>query len=227
MSKLILFDIDGTLLDSGGAGIKALNEALEDLSGVREGFSGIDCAGKTDIAIIKEALIKCGLTALNGAIEDFILKYLDHLRLTVHNDRAHTKIGVNRLLQRLSREPDLHLGLLTGNVEPGARIKLERFNLNGFFPTGAFGSDEEDRNLLLPIAVNRFFNTSSVSLDYSDCVVIGDTPRDVTCAETHGARSIAVATGPYSAQALSRTMASLVMEDLSDAGRIMDWIYEL
>jgi phosphoglycolate phosphatase len=227
MPKLILFDIDGTLLDSGGAGIKALNNALEDLSGVRDGFAGIDCAGKTDKAIIKEALSRCGLEPLNGSIEDFILRYVGHLRKTVHNDRAHVKVGVQALLQRLSRESDMSLGLLTGNVEPGARIKLERFYLNGFFPAGAFGSDEEDRNLLLPIAVRRFLNGPRVSFDYSDCVVIGDTPRDVTCAHVHGASSIAVATGPYSVQDLAKTQANLVIDDLSETEKIVDWIAEL
>ncbi len=224
MSKLVLFDIDGTLLDSGGAGIKALEQAMFELAGIRNGFAGIECAGKTDRSIIKEALLKRGQSADEDALGGFIARYVSYLKDTVFNDRGHVKQGVNELLAALSLEPDISVGLLTGNVEPGARIKLERFSLHHHFTVGAFGCDEEDRNKLLPIAVARHKDKHGLHVEYPDCLVIGDTPRDVLCAQVYGARSLAVATGPYSMEQLAPAAADLTLVDLTDTEEIMRWI---
>jgi phosphoglycolate phosphatase-like HAD superfamily hydrolase len=111
-------------------------------------------------------------------------------------------------------------------MEEGARIKLEPYGLNPFFPMGAFGSDHEDRNRLLPFAVKRYQEREGTPIKYEDCLVIGDTPLDVICAQTHGAPSIAVATGPYSVEALQDTGAELVVPDLTDTDGISRWILE-
>ncbi len=225
--KLVVFDIDGTLIDSGGAGMAALNAAMEELTGVSDGFNDIHCAGKTDLQIVREAYVKCGLSLSQDIVGEFFELYVAHLVRTVALKKGSLKPGVNELLLSLVEEPDMHLGLLTGNVQKGARLKLEPYFLNDFFPLGAFGDDSEDRNLLLPIAVRRLSETVSIEVSWSDCVVIGDTPRDVTCAHVHGSRSIAVATGPYSVEDLEEAGADLVVRDLSDAALIGGWLREV
>ena len=119
------------------------------------------------------------------------------------------------------------VGLLTGNFEQGARIKLGAFGLNEYFATGAFGSDNEDRNKLLPIAVERFNILSGRDIDFTDCVIIGDTPRDVMCARPYNAICIAVATGPYAARSLVAAGADVVVEDLSDTDHFLNILYFL
>lgn len=225
--KLVVFDIDGTLIDSGGAGMAALNSAMEELTGVSQGFEGIHCAGKTDLQIVREAYEKRGLPLSAEILEEFLERYVAHLVQTVASRKGSLKPGVTELLMRLVEEPDVYLGLLTGNVQKGARLKLEPYSLNDFFPLGAFGDDSEDRNLLLPIAVRRLSRMAGIAVSWKDCVVIGDTPRDVACARVHGSRSIAVATGPYSVEDLARTEADLIVPDMSHGDMIGAWIREM
>jgi phosphoglycolate phosphatase len=128
------------------------------------------------------------------------------------------------ILETLQELTGVYLALLTGNVEAGARLKLNTFDLNQFFPVGAFGDDSEDRNLLLPFAVKRLLDSQPISVSYEHCVVIGDTPSDVLCAQIHGATSIAVATGTHSLEQLKKTAADLVLSDLSDTDEIVERI---
>ena len=225
-TKFVLFDIDGTLIDSGGAGARALNRALDGLTGIANGFRGIDFAGKTDLQIIQEGLDRLGFQSQNGLFRSLIDRYLQGLRAEVPRSRGHIKPGVQGLLQGLRDREGISIGLLTGNLEEGARIKLDPFGLNTFFPIGAFGSDDPDRNRLLPIAVERFFEREGISVPYRNCIVIGDTPRDVTCAHAHGGRCLAVATGPYTVEELQRTEPDLVLPDLISMDRIISWIEE-
>lgn len=222
--KFILFDVDHTLIDSGRAGFTALNKTLEEAAGIRNGFNGISFAGKTDFQILREAMEKFNLSSDDGLRPGFLNRYLVHLRDAMANQNGHVKPGVYELLERLELEDKFELGLLTGNVEQGARIKLEAFSLNRFFPVGAFGDDGEDRNRLLPIAVERLWQIRGIVVDYANCFVVGDTPRDVECAKAHGAASIAVATGPFPAEALRRTEAELVLNNLCDTDEIMNWL---
>jgi phosphoglycolate phosphatase len=224
ITKFILFDVDHTLIDSGGAGIVALNVTLEDMTGISNGFKGISVAGKTDMQIVREAMEKFALGPDHGMLPSFLDRYLVHLRDAMTKNNGRIKPGVKALLTRLQNQADFRLGLLTGNIEQGARIKLAPFSLNRFFPVGAYGSDGEDRNHLLPIAVERLAQASGVVVDYLHCIVIGDTPRDVQCAEIHGAASIAVATGPYSIEDLKQTGADLVLADLSETDKIVRWM---
>ena len=220
--KLILFDIDGTLLDSGGAGGRALNAAFLELfdfavKTAAEPFAGISMGGKTDTEIIMEALEKHGIEA-DGKMPLFMDSYIRHLKTYIDNPGGRLKPGVKGALNALSLMEGAALGLLTGNIEEGARIKLEPFGLNGYFHLGAFGSDNADRNSLLPIAIGRFNKkqSSAVKLSAEDCIVVGDTPRDVECAKLHGAKSVAVATGGYSSAQLLQTEADHVLEDLGN-----------
>ena len=223
MPKFILFDIDGTLVSLDGAGSRSLNRAMKELLQVTDGFRDIDFAGKTDLQIIREGLNTMGLADRDDLLHSLLDRYLIHLRAEVATGRGHVKNGVRKLLPAL-QNLGIYLGLLTGNAEVGARLKLEPFGLNRYFPVGAFGSDSEDRNRLLPIAVQRLQEAGSASVSYEHCVVIGDTPKDVECAHVHGASAIAVATGTYPLKELEKTDAELVTADLSDTEKIVDWI---
>ena len=150
--------------------------------------------------------------------------YLNHLRKEIQNDRKHVKPGVRELLAHLSARKNVGLGLLTGNLEQGARIKLGAFHLNEYFPTGAFGSDDEDRNSLLPIAVKRFEELFQQRIEIDECIIIGDTPRDVECAHIYHAVCIGVATGPYSFEELVEAGADYVVRDLSDHASLLRFL---
>lgn len=224
MAKLVLFDVDGTLIHSGGAGNKGFSRTLETLTGIRDGFRGVDCAGKTDIQIIREAFTALELDLEDQFIQRFFEAYPLHLQEVLPTVQGHVKPGIRELLERLRAEDGLFLGLLTGNVETGATLKLEQFDLHSFFPFGAFGSDDEERNLLLPVAVRRLMELEGVAVKYSDCIVIGDTPLDVECAAVYGASSIAVATGPYPPEELRAAGADLVLSDLRQTDLVLEWI---
>jgi len=227
MPRFILFDIDGTLTDSAGAGRRALNQAMRDVTGIDDGFRGVGFAGKTDLLIIREGLEKLGLETGDRMISLVAARYVANLRLEVAKGGGHVKVGARELVEALRNTDGFILGLLTGNLEEGARIKLESFDLNRYFSVGAYGDDGEDRNVLLPIALERLREQRGISLSPNACLVIGDTPKDVECARVHGAFSLAVATGPYSLEALQETGADLVVPDLSGTARLLAWIQRL
>jgi phosphoglycolate phosphatase-like HAD superfamily hydrolase len=214
--KLLLFDIDGTLLDSGGAGTRALALAFEERFSITDAFAGITMAGKTDLQILREGLVKHGFTDDERTLGALCRGYREHLRIQIENPRRHLKPMIEESLSLFAAMDEVSLGLLTGNIEAGARIKLDAFGLNRYFPFGAFGDDDEDRNRLLPVAVKRFRTLHRREIGYRDCVVIGDTPRDVECAKIHGACAVAVATGPYSYASLSASGADHVLRDMSE-----------
>ncbi len=219
--RLILFDIDGTLMDSGGAGVRSLDLAFQEVFSVGNVFQGISMAGKTDSQIIKEGLAKHRLS-MDGNMNAVIEAYLFNLKREIQNDKKHLKPGIHEVLELLSPVKDIGLGLLTGNLEQGARIKLDAFCLNKYFPSGAFGSDDEDRNRLLPVAVRRFEELLDQRIAIEESILIGDTPRDVECAHIHGASCVAVATGPYSFDQLVEAKADYVVKDLSDPARLFE-----
>lgn len=219
--KFILFDIDGTLVDSGGAGVRSLNLAFEELFSVRDAFRSVSMAGKTDMQILREGFELHHIDYSNGIVPEFYRSYIGHLKQNIKNAQGHIKPGIKEALGELSAQKGFTLGLLTGNIEEGARIKLDFFGLNSFFDIGAFGNDDEDRNRLLPIAVEKLYKQNSLKVNFRDCVVIGDTPRDISCSKPYGAFSVAVATGPYSAVALSDAGADVVFDDLSDTEAFM------
>ena len=224
--QLLLFDIDGTLVDSGGAGVRALDQAFRDVLAIDNAFRNVSMAGKTDMQIVREGLIKHGISSDNGIIPQITDAYISHLSIELSNSDKHLKPGIIEALEALKARQDRYMiGLLTGNFEQGARLKLESFGLNSYFATGAFGSDHEDRNKLLPIAVERFRIISGRDFDFGDCIVIGDTPRDVLCAKPYNATSIAVATGPYSPSSLVAAGADVVVDDLSDTEHFLNILY--
>jgi phosphoglycolate phosphatase-like HAD superfamily hydrolase len=223
--KLILFDIDETLIDSGRAGTRALNSAFAELFGIEDAFRNVKMAGMTDIQIMKEALRMNGLLDGNGRVNDLIDKYIVHLQREIDNPWRKVKPGVFELIESLVSDA-IPLGLLTGNLEAGAKIKLTPFGLQKYFPAGAFGSDDEDRDKLVPIAIRKF-SELGINASPEKCVVIGDTPRDVRCAKVHNAFCIATATGPYSKEALADAGADLTVETLKEKDACIDFIHSI
>ena len=226
MKRLVLFDIDGTLVLTGRAGVRALNRAFADLLGIENALGAMKLAGRTDRAIVNDVVARHGRgRALDGeALTAFCARYYACLREEIDVDGPGKRMlpGVRPLLQTLVRQPDVGVALLTGNFEQGARIKLEHFGLWEFFGWGAFGGEVTDRNALLQIALTGARQRGLPDLPPSSIFVVGDTPQDVACARSGGAKSVAVATGPYSADALLASGADVVFEDLSDTSRFLE-----
>lgn len=222
MKKLVLFDIDGTLIHTGGAGTRSMNMAFQELFSIKDAFQDISMAGKTDRQIMKEGLETHGFNNTDGNLGNMVNTYLKFLQVEMDNPWRKLKPGIMEVLNRI-KEEKMSLGLLTGNLEKGAGIKLKAFGLNEYFPDGAFGSDHEDRDMLLPIALEKF-SRKGLNFSAADCIIIGDTPRDVQCAKIHGALCIAVATGPYSKKDLLNTDADIVFDSLADVDRCMEFI---
>jgi phosphoglycolate phosphatase-like HAD superfamily hydrolase len=220
--KLVLFDIDGTLISAGGAGTRAMNLAFHELFGIEDAFKDISMAGKTDPQIMKEGLKLHGFPHRDGNVGRMREKYLYFLSSEIDNPMRQLKPGINESLHMLHKMK-VPLGLLTGNLQRGAEIKLNALDIYDYFLDGAFGSDDEDRDRLLPVAIEKFAQ-KGFEFSPKDCVVIGDTPRDVQCAKIHGAHCIAVATGPYSKEDLLRTDADIVLDSLSETGKYMGLI---
>ncbi|MBZ0272765.1 haloacid dehalogenase-like hydrolase [bacterium] len=218
--KLLLFDLDGTLLLSGGAGARALDRAFLELYGVSGAFEGIKPAGKTDPMIIREIVRKHEIRgdelAIVGKVAGLYERYLaDEMPISPN---ARMMPNVVPALEYLAARSDAILGLLTGNFERCARIKLARFDLNRFFAFGAYASDSEVRAELVPIAVAKAEEHTGRAIGLGPHVfVIGDTPMDVACALDNGVTSVAVATSSYTPEALTECGAHLCFDDLSDA----------
>ena len=224
MPKLILFDIDGTLVLTGGAGIRAMNRAGEEILGVLNLLDGIPCAGRTDWIILHDALTKAGHELDEGLFARMRDAHIRYLAEEIEHPGDGVKDvmpGIGELLPALQSRDDVFLGLLTGNFEEAARIKLGHFDLWDYFRCGAFGDDAADRNALVPFAVDRARACGLGSFDYADVVVIGDTPHDVACAVAVGARPVAVATGSFTVEQLRATGARIVLEDLRDTAAFL------
>ncbi len=221
-NKLILYDIDGTLVTTGGAGIRALDRAFHHLFNIENAYNGIPMAGRTDSQIMKDGLKAHGFPHMDGHLSKMQDSYLHFLSEEVENPDRAIMPGIIESLNVL-KEMGMTLGLLTGNLEKGAMIKLGAQGLNGHFIDGAFGSDHEDRDELLPIAIQKF---RAKGLDFipQDCIIIGDTPKDVRCAKIHGAQCIAVATGPYSKEDLLKTDADVVLDSLQNKDDYISFI---
>jgi phosphoglycolate phosphatase len=222
--QLLLFDIDGTLVLTGGAGLRAMNRACEEVVGHDSALTGVTLAGRTDWIILDDVLKRHGLALDTRLLDELRRRYIDHLREEIELPGKGVKAimpGIRELLDALQARPDVALGLLTGNFAQGARIKLEYFDLWKYFPCGAFGDDAADRNHLVPVAIQRARECRIADASPADVVVVGDTPHDVACAHAVGATPIAVATGGYSADQLRAAGADVVFQDLSDTAAFL------
>jgi len=174
--------------------------------------------GRTDAWIIAQFAAGHELAGDPDTLNRFRLAYLDRLGREIERPgpRKGVMPGVRPLLEVLSRQSDVILGLLTGNLEAGARLKLEHFDLWKYFSAGAFGGETVDRNSLLGVAIDRVAEVHGARFDPSAVIIVGDTPFDVAVARAGGARSVAVATGSHDAETLTASGADVVLEDLSD-----------
>jgi phosphoglycolate phosphatase len=217
MATVILFDVDSTLVTCGGAGRAAMEAAFEQLCGRRDVFT-FPFGGATDRGITRRALENAGLSADEASIDGFIELYLSHLPpLLARSSKYAVLPGVNELLDALEPHAHLAVGLGTGNVERGARAKLERGGLSARFAFGGFGCDHEERARLLEAGARRGAARLGIARDKARVVIVGDTPKDVEAAKAIGAECIAVATGSHGGEALAACGAELVVEDLRAA----------
>jgi phosphoglycolate phosphatase-like HAD superfamily hydrolase len=223
--KLLLFDIDGTLILTGRAGVRAMNRACEDVIGRRDALNGVTVAGRTDWIILHDALEQHGHRLDERTLDELRQRYVGHLAEEIQQPGEGTKgvmPGIRPLLDDLQRRSDIALGLLTGNFAEGARIKLEYFDLWKYFRCGAFGDDSSDRNALVPVAIRRARECGiAADVHPSRVLVVGDTPHDVACAHAVGAIAVAVATGGYTVDQLRETRADYVFKDLSETGAFL------
>ncbi len=211
---LYLFDIDGTLVDTGGAGMTALKEATREFFG-HEGPQ-LDLAGSTDLGIVANIHAHFEIEPTRERIEAYFEIYHNRLDWNLANGGFPGRVfhGVTDLLEKLSLDQESSIGLLTGNTNGGAAAKMRHFGLRNHFPFGAYGSDHADRNLLGPIALQRAAAHAGRNFTAQETWVIGDTPKDIACAHAIGARCLAVATGQFTAEQLEVHGADQVVESL-------------
>ncbi len=220
---LLLFDIDGTLT-VGGPGKAAFGAALQGTFGTTGPLANHDFAGKTDPLLLRELLTAAGRGArdIEAGLPRFWQLYVAELEARIDAEPVTVLPGVHELIGALAARDDVFLGLVTGNVEGGARLKLRSAGLWRRFPIGAFGSDHESRNKLPPFALKRAAAHWGRPFHGIDAVVIGDTPRDVECGRAIGAATVAVATGRFSMAALRATGADRVLTGLEDTRAVID-----
>ena len=225
MSRLVLFDIDGTLVSAGRASREALTEAFLRASCGEISLEGYEFSGKTDPQIIRELLdghVSAAdidrLAALSLSI------YLDSLERRIHPGTVTPKRGAEALLRRLAADRDVTLALLTGNHERGARAKLEPIRFNDYFPFGAFGSDHADRYELPPIAVSRANGHTGRKFEGKEVVVVGDSIHDVACGRAINVKSVAVASGVTTTERLAREKPDYLFDDFGDTERVAEAI---
>lgn len=220
--RLLLFDIDGTLIHSGGAGVHALKLALSERFGITDDLHDIEIAGMTDSGIVTSILNKHQIPNTNENVSAFLDSYVHFLSLELPRRAGKLLPGVLDLLERLKSRPHLVLALLTGNVSRGAQLKLEHYGVWHFFEFGAFADDHHDRNRLGTVARARAKEKHGRQFSTSEIDVIGDTPRDIACGKAFGARTIAVATGTWSRDQLAKYQPDFLIDDLSDVEGIID-----
>ena len=213
MPRLLLFDVDNTLLWSGGAGSRAMGLAFHDLFGIDDGFKRVEFSGRTDRYILAEALRQHGVGGDYAQHEAaFRERYYAYLPQTLREGQGKLMPGFPMLLEDLSRRPGVRLGLATGNFSRGAQLKLARYGIDGYFSDGAFGEESEDRSVVVRRALERL----GEGLSPAEVMVIGDTPHDVSSAKACDVVAVGVATGRNTVDELRGCGADLVFEDFSD-----------
>ena len=217
--RLILFDVDGTLLTCGPQVRPLFADALREVFGRTGDLDGYCFAGKTDPRIVLDLMTAAGLEpeAVRRALPRMRDRYLDRLERRLERRGMAVLPGVVELLERLAAAPDVTLGLVTGNWRSGARIKLAHFDLNRFFPFGAFGDDGVQRHELPPVALARARAATGRGFAPSEVLIVGDSVEDVACARAHSLRCLAVATGWTASADLERAGACWVAADLPSA----------
>ena len=218
--RLILWDIDSTLVNTGAAGQHALIRATIEWFGGDGDLTGVEIAGRTDRAIAHQIMEKYAKPAATENVDAFLDRYVSLLPDELPKRNGRVLPGVRELLEDLSRQPSTTLGLLTGNLERGAQLKLEYYDLWHFFPFGAFADDHHDRNALGPCAVQRAAAHAGFEFRPEQVDVVGDTGHDVACGKAFGARTIAVATGSWSRERLAECAPDFLFDDLANVNEV-------
>lgn len=201
-----------------------MNAAFATLFGVENALDGVQLSGMTDKIIFKNACKKTGIRFSEAKHQEFMHHYFRLLAEEVKKPGDGKKAvlpGVKPLLEALSRDTTVALGLLTGNYAHSAWVKLAEFGIDGYFAFGAYGDDHEDRNQLLPFALDRYREIHRGNGAIDTVWVIGDTPKDVACARPYGAKSLAVATGEYTLAELAQSKPDALVPDLRNVQRVM------
>jgi phosphoglycolate phosphatase len=219
-NRLILFDIDGTLLNAGRAGRRAIGDAMTATYGTTGAITGFSMAGRTDPEIVHELLGAVGFPPerIEAGLEALWSRYVRGLEAEVESGEILPLPGVAELVDQVEERGDgVVLGLLTGNIEPGARLKLDAAGI-GFarFRVGAYGSDHWRRSELPAVAVARARERTGIAFAGREIVIVGDTPFDIACGAHLGVRTVAVATGRHSADELAACGPDTVLPDLTD-----------
>lgn len=225
MRKLVLFDIDGTLVNTQGAGSRAFRRAMLNVYGETGPIDTYDFHGRTDPQIARELLRAVDFTddAIDRGLTSLWDAYLGELEVELGRPDTEALVldGVAPLIDALHETGDHLVALLTGNIEGGARIKLGAVDLWDRFDFGAYGSDHERRDQLPAVAVRRARERSGIHFRGRDVVIVGDTPFDVSCGRSLGVWALAVATGKHTVDELAEAGADVVLEDLADTGRAL------
>jgi phosphoglycolate phosphatase-like HAD superfamily hydrolase len=214
MTRLLLFDIDNTLLYTGGAGSVAMNLAFQEMYGVDDGFRKANFSGRTDLYILSEELRHHGIIDGHEAhLDKFLQWYYGHLRHTLGERNGHLMPGFPQLLEALSHRDGARIGLATGNFSEAAWMKLEHYGIREYFSDdGAFGEESLDRSEMVRAGIERFAD----GVAPEDILIIGDTPHDVSSALDNGLVAAGVATGSYTVDQLRASGAQMVFQDFSD-----------
>ena len=220
-TKLILFDIDGTLLTSGGSGERALRMALKDRFGHDEDLKHVEIAGRTDTGIARRILEKHGTPPTPENITRFLDGYLHYLSDELKHSQGRLLPGILQLLNVLRTRPHLVIALLTGNLSKGAEIKLTHYGIWQYFDFGAYADDHHDRNELGKFARARALEKHGVEFSPEDIFVIGDTAHDIECGRVFGAKTVAIATGNFSREQLAAHHPDFLFDDLANVDEVI------
>jgi phosphoglycolate phosphatase len=219
--RLYLFDIDGTLITSGGAGETSYREAVGKFCGSLAPLEGLNFAGNTDTGLARSVLMAAGKEPTQEAIMALHDTYLGILADRIHRHQGSLLPGIILLLDQLKERPDCVLALLTGNLAAGAEVKLTHYGVWHYFDFGAYADDHHERNQLGPVAAARAFEEHGEEFTPDRIYVIGDTPRDIECGKAFGAVTVAVATGKYSKEELASHRPDFLFDDFSDPDAVM------
>lgn len=220
--RLILFDVDCTLIATLGAGVKALQEIVQRRYGKEDAFSDIEIAGRTDMAIATSILRKYHEEPNADNLRSFFQEYLSGLERSLPQLHGEVLPGIREILERIKSRPDRVLALLTGNLRRGAELKLRHYGLWHFFEFGAFADDHHDRNQLGRFARERAREKHGHEFDGAQIDVIGDTGHDIACGRAFGARTIAVATGSWSFERLQKCAPDYLFQNFSEVEHVMN-----
>lgn len=223
---VVLWDIDNTLLYTGGAGSLGMKRAFEELYGVPDAFARVEFTGRTDAAIFRDAARACGIcpdASLDAEQARFVDRYVEHLAPALHEVTGRLMPGIRDVLGALDGAHAVSQGLGTGNFRGGGELKLRHYQIDRFFPgmPGGFGEDSESRDEVIAQAIARMSNGHGSP---DRVVIIGDTPHDVSAARANGAFALGVATGRSSVEDLLACGAGVALEDLSDVARALEVI---